>query len=782
MINSFEYTYKYLVKARGTLLTRVLSITIGLIIGILVFAYLGFKFSYDKCYTDSDRIYQLRSHYNNEGASSSIALTSAAIAPELVSAMPQIETSTRLAQPFYYDMSYEEEVFAVHFSVVDTSFFDIFDVDIIQGNPKEIFLSESDVMISESLAKTAFGDKDPINKAFEHQGMQMVVKGLFKDPPMNTHLFSFNMLLPIKMLELSGWDLGWEGSNFYTYIKLQKNASIQDVSSSINPLMDLHDTGTKDDEASVNYFFVPLEKAALDYGGEKKILILLLALGILAIMIACLNYMLLSISTIDRRGKNMAMLRCSGANRFDIFKLFMSETAIIVAISLVISLFLIWCLNSQISSIISYQLNDLFSIQTIWIPVVVLLGIFLLAGLMPSYLFASIPINVAFKGIMKDNSLWKHFLLCIQLAGISFVLSLLLVISVQFDKMQNSDMGYEHEDLVSIMPFGNLQMLQTYKNQLNELPIVENVGISFSMPIYSYSTIDCYDESSKEYLFVSQRDEIDEDYIPTMGMSIVEGDNFDKSSSVNSVIVNEEYVRRRGWNDNVIGKYVVESNTSDAQLYTIIGVVKNFRNNSKDDIQPLIFHHIKEIVPDETEDRFTGGMNVMIKLTETTPENLAVLSETIKDYWSTNMNRIDVYDDTFMKQLEADKSFRKIVLIVSILTLLITVIGLIGYLNEDIQKRKKEIAIRKVNGASISEITQLLALRIFKIAGVSSVCGVVAAFFVNERWLSQFSNRVDNSLIFYLAGVVFVLLFAYGLNVYKAFKASCMNPVDVLRG
>ena len=509
----------------------------------------------------------------------------------------------------------------------------------------------------------------------------------------------------------------------------------------------------------------------------------LMALAALTLFVASMNYVLISISTLVSRSKTIAMLKVGGARSSDIFRIFCSETAILTFASVIVAGFLLWALQDQVLEITGTPMSELFALKRIWVPLLVILAAFALAALIPSRIFTSVPVTLAFRGVSDNRRRWKQTLLVAEIVSCTFTLTLLLLAVLQFDKLRNGDFGFEHDRIVYTYvktPLGNISSVC---DAVASLPEVDAAGASLEVPLWGYSGMPCIDENSKELLFSCRWLLCNEGFIPAMRMHLVGGRNFTPSSNPLEAIVNETYVRMRGWTpEQALGHQITDDSSPGAPLYTIVGVVKDFRTVvATGEVEPIVFHPFSYFQKFGATDDYMLDYSMMIRLRGMSPESLEAVQRKIGEYPSGNNHTLEVYDNKLGPILFEIRSFRNIVFTVSGITLLIALMGLVGYLGDEMRRRSKEIALRKVNGASTADVLRLLARDVLWIAVPSVVVGAAVSRWGADLLVSNFVERVAlRWWLFALCGAV-VLLIVCTVQLVRTWRIANANPINMIK-
>lgn len=783
-MKNFLFALRYLRKLRGGTVARVVSLSLGLAVGLLVFSYANYNLTSDRCFRDGDRIYQLWVHYNAPQMTGYSSSLQAPIAPALAEEIPQIEAATRLWGTTSDDVVRGDNSFPMQYILADTMFFDVLGFDVLQGDPHRALAQENQVMISESAARTIFGKKDPVGELLLLKGTDsLTVSGVFRDPDPNQHLGKFNMLRSFEYARRT-MNTSWRGGDsFASYVKLREGVQIGQVEAQAETFIDRHELRGMMEEWGMKWYFFPITESSRVDSSVELISWVLMALAALTLFVAAMNYVLISISTLVSRSKTIAMLKVGGARRSDIFRIFCSETAVLTLASVVVAAFLLWALQDQVLEITGTPMSELFALKRIWVPLLVILAAFALAALIPSRIFTSVPVTLAFRGVSDNRRRWKQTLLVAEIVSCTFTLTLLLLAVLQFDKLRNGDFGFEHDRIVYTYvktPLGNISSVC---NAVASLPEVDAAGASLEVPLWGYSGMPCIDENSKELLFSCRWLLCNEGFIPAMRMHLVGGRNFTPSSNPLEAIVNETYVRMRGWTpEQALGHQITDDSSPGAPLYTIVGVVKDFRTVvATGEVEPIVFHPFSYFQKFGATDDYMLDYSMMIRLRGMSPESLEAVQRKIGEYPSGNNHTLEVYDNKLGPILFEIRSFRNIVFTVSGITLLIALMGLVGYLGDEMRRRSKEIALRKVNGASTADVLRLLARDVLWIAVPSVVVGAAVSRWGADLLVSNFVERVAlRWWLFALCGAV-VLLIVCAVQLVRTWRIANANPINMIK-
>ena len=764
------YSIRTLLRERGTNIIRVISLSLGLTIGILLFSQIAFELSYERCYPEPERLAIARCLTTNlstgetmgdDGNNYDYTLFDV-VASTLAQDMPEeIEFASCVLTGQGMSIYYEDKLLSdVNYIYADTCFFQTFGIPVLKGNPKDMIMPGS-VFVSEHFARETFGDADPIGKILKADRQNdFTIRGVYKDMPENTVL-THDFVVSIHRDGGYQGGYGWKGNDvFYTFLRLRNAADIDKVNDNIQRVIEKY-TPAQYDDWKMNFSVIPLVKYHLISSDVQKRLIIYGFLGFAIFFVAIMNYMLISIATLSRRAKGVGVHKCSGASSGNIFGMFLAETGILVIFSVLLSLLLIVNAHEIIEDLLSVRLSSLFAWETLWVPLLTIVILFLLAGGIPGRLFSRIPVTQVFRRYSDGKTGWKRSLLFIQFTGVSFVLGLLLVTLLQYNHLMSRDMGINVPGLVQAGTWLPKETVEHVTDELRRQPMVEGVAVATSGVIGQYWTRGLMSNDGKRIATLNFN-YCSYNYPEVMGIKIIEGSTLKKQDDL---LVNEELVRLMKWTDGAVGKKL-----NDIQG-TIVGVFRDVRNYSFFSTQaPIVL-----IGSENTNHVFD------VRLKEPYDENLKRLNEFADKTFPNVALHFSSVDGMIKDIYKSVYRFRNSVWITSSFILLIVIMGLIGYVNDETQRRSKEIAIRKVNGATSPQIMLLLNSQFISWIGISFIIAIPITWLLLNSWLENFVYHTDMNIGIYLISGFFVLLITLLTVSWHSYKAASGNPVKVLR-
>ena len=766
------YSIRTLLRERGSNLIRVISLSLGLTIGILLFSQIVFELSYENCYPEAERLAMVRAQITNlstgeimgdDGTNYDYTVF-APTANAVAESMPEeVEYASCVLPEREYNIYYEEKLLSdVDYIYVDSCFFQVFGIPLLKGNLKDLIIPGS-VFVSERFARETFADEDPVGKILSADKQNtFTIRGVYKDVPENTML-THDFVVSIYNNN-GGYQAGngWNGNDvFYTFLRLRRESDMDKVNDNIQRVIEKY-TETTIDDWKMDYSIIPLVKRHLDSPDVQKRLVIYGFLGFAIFFVAIMNYMLISIATLSRRAKSVGVHKCSGASSTNIFSMFLAETGILVILSVLLSFLLIFNAREMIEDLLSVRLSSLFTWGTLWVPLLTILVLFVLAGGIPGRLFSRIPVTQVFRRYTDGKKGWKRSLLFVQFTGVSFVLGLLLVTLLQYGHLMNRDMGIDVTGLTEAESWLPKERVEHIKDELRRQPMVEGVTVATHSVLGQYWTRGLMSNDGKR-LATLNFNYCHYNYPEVMGIKIIEGTPMKKGGDL---LVNEELVRLMRWTDGAVGKRV------NNVVGTVVGVFRDIRNES-------FYAAQSPIILIGTEEQANHTFDVRLK--EPYDENLKRLNEFADKTFPNVALHFSSVDGMIKDIYKSVYRFRNSVWITSSFILLIVIMGLIGYVNDETQRRSKEIAIRKVNGAEASHILRLLIREILYVSASSILIGTIVSYFVGKAWLDQFAEQIYMNPLLFVGTALFVLLLIVVCVVLKAWHIANENPVKSIK-
>lgn len=768
------YTIQILLRGGGGNFIKLMSLTLGLLIGILLFSQIVYELSYENFYHDSDRVVLLRLKRTNQGIQEAgydfdVYRPAAADVRE---ALPElVECSSVSANFMQYDFYRDDKkIDDVSMVLADTAYFQTIGIEVLQGDPHE--LASPDVaFISKGLARRLYADESPIGKVLAMNNRQNVtIRGIYQDIPHNT-VFYHNIVISLLSTEQYVGQGTWHNNDVYNILFRLKHP--QDVIAMNDRVQKAVERYTETDDGKghrEDYDVVPIRDLYVSMPDVQRRLVILGVLGFSIFFVSIMNYILAAVASFSRRAKSVGVHKCCGAGEGHVLGLFLWETALMVTASLLLCVLLMFLFRQELEEQLQVCLPELFAWRYLWITVLTVAVLFLVAGFLPGRMFARIPVTQVFRRYTDSKRSWKRGLLFVQFIGVVFILGMLLTTIWQYHDLMNRNIGFNDERLVVASVLSD--DLQGVEDAIRRQPYVEAVERSTNRILSHYSTTMLLSPTGEQivsthYMFTHKN------YARMMGLELVEGRYPEKEGDI---LVGEEVVKAMKWADGAVGKRLplelgwLEKN--GIKLGTIVGVVKNVRN--------MGFFQKQTCVAFITADvSWSRCMDVRLK--EPAAENLMRLNTFMHETYPKATNNFTSYRKIREWSNKDVYRFRNTVWATSGCILFIVLMGLIGYVNDETGRRSKEIAIRKVNGAEAAGILRLLSVDILKVAAGAVVIGMGLAYYISGIWMEQFADAGLPSFVWYAFMGVVVLMLIVLVVVIRAWRIANENPVNSIK-
>lgn len=768
---------------------KILSLGIGLAIGCILIAKVCFESSYDNFYKGLERIYLIKPNYSLRGEVNESDQVSGGIAPGFKKYVPGVESATRTTFLFESEKFYTEEKALVTGTLVlaDTAFFDVFDRKILAGNPKEVLAQKFNIMVSRSFAEKMGGIDKAVGKIIyneEAPKLKFTVGGVYEDFPENGSMY-YDILLSMETYPKVSTD-NWLGNDRYKgYVKLEEGVTPESLDPAIRKMMDknLPMEELKNSGYKIWCVLSPFHKLHTSEPYVRNLIIILSVVSFVLVLISLMNYMLISISEMVKRSKEIGIHKCYGAEGTNIYGMLIKETSVYLFFSLLLAFLMILGFRQTIEYLLGVSLEALFIKETMIVLCGVILVLFLVSALLPGYLYNKIPVSVAFMNYKENKRKWKLCLLFIQFIINVFLLSFVFIIAAQYDKALNDDPGYNYDNVLyyNVRGVDKVQASRSVE-VISSIPDVVDVERAYTLPFDYCSGNNVYLPGGDSELFnIADQYAGTEGFFEFFDIPIIEGR---VPAAENEIAVSRSFVEKMkeftDWNDGPIGKgiYLTEHSDSSAMnlgILTISGVYEDYRIGllNRMDERPSV--------------RFTGKADneympyVLVKVKDINPETINKIQKKLGEVITEKEMEVFSYEQVMNSMYDDNKKMKNTILAGSIFSIAIAFLGLVGYVRDEAQRRSKEIAIRKINGATTAEILSLFVAGIMKWLVVAFIIGDALAYYVAGLWLEQFAEKVSLSLLYFIAADLIVAIIVVATVVICSLKISNANPVLSLK-
>jgi putative ABC transport system permease protein len=790
LTNYFKVALRFMFRHKTFSAINILGLTMGFTGALLLFIWIAQEHSFEQYHAGKDRLYMGWNRSLENGQLECWETTPRVLAPTLKEEYASIEAAASYAN---WGVSHlftvgDTKLLKTSGVFADASLLNILSFNFLKGDPQQAFADPNSIIITEKLAKQLFGDKEAFGEILtisqEDYKFEFIVTGVLKDLPPNTD-FKFEYLISFAFLESLGEkDTFWGNNSVTTLVKLKEGYDLASVNESIKNVEKRHYA----DGQHIEIFLYPLTKMRLysrfengvAVGGRIEVIRMLGLLGICLLAIACINFINLSTARAQRRAKEVAVRKVTGAFRATLIVQFLCEAILMATSAGVISLVLVYLILPFFSVLIGHQLLLNLSNSMLWLSAAaIILGIGFLAGSYPAlYISAFKPVKILKGiGVSSHRSILRNLLVVFQFGcAVTLVVSA-IVIRKQITHVQNRDAGYSRNNLVYIPLTGEMpKNFEAFKNELTQSGTSASIT-KVSAPITEqWSSTGGMEWQGKnpEDRTIFERIYMDDSPSATFGLQILAGRDFDLQQFATdsiAVILNETALHTMGF-DNPIGEVIKDNGLE----WRVIGVVKDFVFTSPfRKTEPIVlFNGVK----------LGHAFNVAyIKLNSTKPpqEHLKTLSALTTKYNPEYPFEYHFADLDYQRKFENMKTTLLITTIFTSVAIFIACLGLLGLATHMTEARVKEIGIRKVMGGSALSITRLLSYASIKPILIAVIIFTPLGWMSINWWLQSFAYRVSLDIWVFIVAALSILMIALLTIGTQTIRAANANPVNSLR-
>ena len=791
LLNYFKVAFRSLWRRKTFSLINILGLAVGIAACFLIFLYVKFQTSFDAFHSKADRIYRIVDDVITPTETIHSGLSQSPIAINVKRDYPEVEDAVRISPESFLirigDAKYQEE----HSALADSTLFNVFDFPLIAGDPKTALRDPMSVVLSESLAKKYFGKETAMGKELIMTGNAIPAKvtGIMKDIPANSQIIadlfvSISSWKPIYGQPTS--DSEWTNHNHYAYLLLKPNTDPKALEKKFPDFMERHD-GRQMKELQMFYtlFLEPLRDVYLKskrggmIEGNINNVYIFSVIAIFILLIACINFINLTTARSAERAKEVGIRKVVGALRFQLARQFLSESVLICLMSFAIAILLCVLMLPMFNNLSGQEISKGIFQQPLLVlglfGLTVLLG--LVAGFYPSLVLSSFQPVTVLKGRFSAGS--RGMLLRRALVVSQFTISIALIIATivvykQLSYMRNQDLGFSKDQQVVI--FTNYDKNKdVFKSSLKEITGVKSTTYSNCAP--GGNPYSAYTKIQNRAGEMQQMNidyyAVDFDFINQFGLKMVAGRQFSTefpTDTGKAMILNEASVKMLGYAtpQDAIGRDFSQWGREGK----IIGVLKDFHAKSlQTEIKPMVFR----IEP-------YGWGTISIKVDgRNLPKTLAAIESKWKTIIPNRPYAFNFLDESFNKLYRSEEQFGKLFFNFAVLAIFISCLGLLGLASYSTIQRTREIGVRKVLGASVTSIVNLLSVDFIKQVLIAFVIAVPVAWWGMHSWLKDFAYRTQITWwVFAAAGLTAVMIAFFTIS-FQAIRAALENPVKSLR-
>lgn len=796
--NYLKIAFRTLNKNRVYALINILGLAMGLTVTIIVFLFIKDETSYEKHWNGYDRVYRTGIKAFMMGQKMDAPVSPSPMANAFRTEFTDVETATRI-QTINQEILMRQEQTKVYIQkavLADSTFFKVFDYEFVHGDPNTALKEENAIVLTEETALKLFGDKNPIGGIVNFDNRRdLIVKGIVKEPKGHAH-FQFNMFISNNQVQNI-----WMSNNWYTYVKLKDGADLNAFKSEmernfmkkiepdvekflkisveeflaqgnafeyqLQPLKDIHLYSSKDWEIQQN--------------GNIMYVYVFIGIALLVILIAGINFMNLSTARSGKRAKEVGVRKVTGASRKMLIVQFLLESIIQSFIALFLALILVELFLPGFNNVMETNLNlfNGYFGKTLLFSFLVTLFYGLFAGSYPAFFLSAFQPIAVLKGDLtktKGGALLRKGLVIIQFTASTILIIGIIIIFKQISFLHHKDIGFKG-DQVLIVPIQTDPMAENFRNYTSIFLNNSNVlGISRA----SYFPADTPNQNmfkleGSEEQYPLWNMEVDYDFLKTLDIKLLEGRKFDRekeSDSIPNFILNETAVKNLNI-ENAIGRRLGRfiNQNGDMQYGNIIGIVKDFHiEGFNQPIRPMVLSISNQV--------YFAAIKIA-------PENMNATINFIENEWNklepSHPFRYTFLDQKFGALLKQQENFGTMFLFLTILAIIISAMGLYGLASYTAEQRTKEIGIRKVLGASVKQIMNMLTKDFLKLVLIANIFAWPITYLLAKNWLENFSYQIDMPIFPYILATLLAMFIALITVSFQAYQAANSDPVNALK-
>jgi putative ABC transport system permease protein len=802
LLNYFKIAFRSLLKFKGYAFINLLGLALGLMAGILIMVYVLDETSYDKFHTKGDRLYRVTTSFYAAGDEKKGGMDTNGwpIGRILAKDFPEVESVIYTRNGSYLTVNHDNKQFRQNVHFMTPEFLSMFSFPLIKGNPDKALNEPYTAVITEDMEKKYFNG-DALNKTLLMiDTLNVVVTGVLKNVPATSHM-QFDILVSFSTYEaIDSYfsfdnEDGWGNINVRNYILLKEGADAQAFAKKAESLyMERAGEMMKSWGTTAHVGFEPMKdiylKSKSNNGmgpmGSMDRLYLLSGIAAFVIILACINFVNLATARSVYRAKEVGLRKVAGSTRQGLIQQFLSESFVLTIGSLFIAITLTGLFLPVFNQLLgkNYQLVTLTNFSIVTGIIILVLVVSLLAGYYPALVMSALKPVETLRGKIQSST--RGIRLRRTLVVFQFVISAILVVGTlivldQLDYMQRQELGFEKDEIMVInssrVRSTNPDAFETLKHELKALAVVGNVSMTNSLPgnpgwqgQVTYPEGKTGDAAvSVEYMAV------DEDFISTLGLNLIAGNNFDKTHQVDledGLILNETAVAAYGWltPQEAIGKRVGPPGQSPSGQ--VIGVVKDYHQlGLQQGIRPMVMDYFPK----------RGNMYAIRYKASDTQH----LISSVQNIWKKTFPGYDFnyffLDQDFEKQYQSEQRLANVFTLFAVITILIAAIGLIGLVSFMVVAKTKEIGVRKVLGAGVFSITKLLSKEFVVLVIIANVISIPIAWYFASQWLQKFAYRIAlNPMLFFWTALIAIIVTLVAVG-YQTVRAATSDPVKSLR-
>ena len=800
--NYLKIAIRKAIRDKTYTLINIFGLAIGLASFLAISRYVDLESKVDHFHQSFDHIYRLHTDLKWNDVDESFPQTAPAVGTAIVDNFAEVEHVTRIL-PYYSErlVKIEDDIYKEQgILAVDSNFLKVFTFEILSGKRNDLLTQPDELLLSETYAKKYFADEEPLGKMVDIDGTLFKVVGIIEDAPPSSHIRYDMLVSNLSSEDLAYFEWSWVWCNLVTYIKLNPNASPDDLEAKFpqlvkdnagyaierltgKPLDDFFERGN-----NLGYLIEPLSEVyysnynPLGASSSRIFIYIFTIVAFTILLLACINYTNLTTARAIKRAKEIGLRKVVGTSKGQLHFQFLVESVLFSGIAMVLSIFFYETISMWIANYFDFPWNlSLANIpEFLWYIIGLTIIVGVISGLYPAFYLSSFNAAKSLKGLQSrgsSKSPLRNVLLVFQ-----FIISFCIIIftfsvNEQISFLRNRDLGFDKENLIVIHNVNQLQSRDVFKNQVNQNPAVVSSTLSSHVPsMNAHGELFRKLEGEQED-FLARLIDADMDYLKTYGLKLVEGQNFstsDLQSNSPKIVINQAAINTLQY-DDPIGRRIM--GLDDGRELEIAGIIQDFDYFlSQVEMGPIV---IRPYI-----DR--GPENLIKHLTvKVSSEDFATTIDQIKQVWDDQKTGVpfeyQFYNQIFNEIYNKEIRLGNLLSVFSGLAIIIAILGLIGLISFHTEQLTKSIGIRKVFGATIPNILGLITKDFAKLLIIAFAIAVPVANYAIEDWLETFIHKINiDPWLFIIPGlaVIFIALFTIWV---QSFKSASANPVDAIR-
>ncbi len=801
--NYLKIAWRQLLKQKLYSIINVLGLTLGMACFLMLLLYVQDEWSYDRYHPKIDRMYRLHTDIKS-GETYDVTIKSpATLKTTLQNDFAEVETAFRFYQRWPMWIEYEEKkLLEEKLIYADAELFDVFGLKLVKGNAKTALNSPNSIVLSETVAEKYFGAEEPIGKTLIVNNEEpYLVTGIVKEVPKNTH-FDFNVFMAMPDYADNPERFGWGVNDFITYVVLKEGASPKALEEKIAghltkwfpdillagkpvPYETFADAGN-----FVQYSLMAVKdihlhshrKNELMANGDILYVRMFLIIGLFILVLACVNFANLTTARSVIRAKEVGIRKTIGARRSGLIYQFLGESSLVTAVGFILAIGALYVAMPWFNQLSGKAI----AVPDFYTPsnVLLLLGIGLftaiLAGIYPAFVLSSFRPTQALKGMVgkrMSGSEFRNGLVVFQFLVTVGLIAGTIIVSQQMHFLQNQNLGFESDQIYVLYDVNQAgEQREVLQQEINQFPEVINSTMTVFFPTESHEIqqLPLFEGTTmgEGRNVLCQLWNVDENYVPTFELEVLQGRNFSPEMGLesNAVILNETAAKKFGF-DNAVDKQISFGNGEQIFTFNVVGVVEDFHFESfRYEIKPVML--------------FYRPVNIHLAIrvqTNAWEGFIGKLQDKYREFAVDHPFLGDFLNERFANRYDAEIRLAAVIRVFTALALFLATVGLFGLATYVAQQRTKEIGIRKIFGASMTSVVVLLSKDFLRLVGIAIFIAIPIAWYFCSQWLHNFAYRIEiRWWVFGLAGMI-ALGIAFFTVLLQSMKAASMNPVKAMR-